>query len=281
MLTRIITSLCAICILIPALIFSDTWFFPISVSLVLVQCLFEAFKCINVHKNLAATLPAYIIGGAMPNLVRLFGAEKGIYVVAIAAISVIVYILYLFVLVIWSKGSFTHSDMASLVFLSFYITLAIAMVIYVRDFAEVGQYIYLLIFIGAWVTDIFAYFTGVFFGKHKLIERVSPKKTVEGSIGGTIFCTLAFITLGIVVENFFGRDANLIFLAISGVFISLIAQIGDLIMSVLKRHYGIKDFGRIFPGHGGMLDRFDSVLAVSLAIGALCMLSSIIGINMI
>ena len=84
-----------------------------------------------------------------------------------------------------------------------------------------------------------------------------------------------------VINAFFNGSANLIFLAVCGFIASVVSQIGDLIMSVIKRHYGIKDYGKIFPGHGGMLDRFDSVLAVSLAIGALCMLSSIIGINMI
>jgi phosphatidate cytidylyltransferase len=143
------------------------------------------------------------------------------------------------------------------------------------------MFIYLLIFIGAWTTDIFAYFTGFFFGKHKLIEDVSPKKTIEGSVGGTIFCALAFVLTGIIVDAFFEGNANLVFLAISGICISVIAQVGDLIMSVIKRHYGIKDYGKIFPGHGGMLDRFDSILAVSLGVAAMCMVSSVIGISFI
>ena len=151
------------------------------------------------------------------------------------------------------------------------------MVVYIRDFGANGKYLYLLIFIGAWVTDIFAYFTGVFFGKHKLIESVSPKKTIEGSIGGTLFCALGFVVMGIVA-NSFGCNANFVFLAIGGVIISVISQIGDLIMSVIKRHYGVKDYGRLFPGHGGMLDRLDSILAVSFALSALCMFSELVNI---
>lgn len=278
MLKRIITSICAACLLIPTLIFSDTWIFPIAMSFVSVLCLFEAYRCINVYKNLAATLPAYVIGGALPLLTRFMADGGALDLIAIVAITVVIYVLYLFVIVVWSNGSFTYTDMSSLVFISVYITLALSFVIYIRDFSDIGQYLYMLIFIGAWVTDIFAYFIGVLFGRHKLIERVSPKKTIEGSIGGTVFCTIAFVSLGLIVENFFGRDANLIFLAISGAFVSLIAQIGDLIMSVVKRHYGIKDFGKIFPGHGGMLDRFDSILSVSLGVGVMCLISYVTGI---
>jgi phosphatidate cytidylyltransferase len=103
-------------------------------------------------------------------------------------------------------------------------------------------------------------------GKHKLIPDVSPKKTVEGSIGGIAFCILAMVIFGIVVEAVSSYEANLIALAFAGLVISVVAQIGDLLMSVIKRTYGIKDYGKIFPGHGGILDRFDSILAVSIVL---------------
>jgi phosphatidate cytidylyltransferase len=166
--------------------------------------------------------------------------------------------------------------------MSIYIIAGLSSILFVRDIDHVGRYIYLLIFLGAWMTDIFAYFTGYFFGKHKLIEDVSPKKTIEGSIGGVIFCTLSFIGFGLVMKYCFsGYDVNLWFLGVSGVIISLVSQVGDLIMSVIKRHYGIKDYGKIFPGHGGMLDRFDSILAVSLALCALCMFGQLTGISLL
>ena len=118
-------------------------------------------------------------------------------------------------------------------------------------------------------------------GKHKLIPEVSPKKTIEGSIGGTLFCVLSFVVFGIVVDSFFGTNANLIFLAISGVFVAIVAQMGDLIMSLIKREYGIKDYGKLFPGHGGVLDRFDSILAVSLMLAIICVFAGIINISLI
>ena len=131
---------------------------------------------------------------------------------------------------------------------------------------ELSSYIYLLVFVGAWITDIFAYFTGMLFGKHKLCEAVSPKKTVEGSIGGTLFCALAFVVFGFITLNKNAEIWKYLILAASGLIISAVSQIGDLSMSLIKRHYGIKDFGKIFPGHGGMLDRFDSIIAVSIVL---------------
>ena len=131
------------------------------------------------------------------------------------------------------------------------------------------------------MSDTFAYFVGMLFGKHKLIEDVSPKKTIEGSIGGIFFCVVSFVVFGIIMDVFFDRSANILFLAISAVAVSVVSQIGDLIMSVIKRHYGIKDYGKLFPGHGGMLDRFDSILAVALVMSAICMLAGIMNIQLL
>ena len=116
---------------------------------------------------------------------------------------------------------------------------------------------------------------------NKLIEDVSPKKTIEGSIGGIVFCSVSFVVFGIIIQLITGRSANVLFLALSGIIVSVISQVGDLIMSVIKRHYNVKDYGKIFPGHGGMLDRFDSVLAVSLGMSAICMFAGIMGINLL
>jgi phosphatidate cytidylyltransferase len=202
-------------------------------------------------------------------------------VASICFVAAVLYLIVMFVSIVWSHGKFPFADGMAMYALGIYIIAAMNSIIYVRDFGDGGKYVYLLIFMGAWITDIFAYFTGVFFGKHKLIEDVSPKKTIEGSIGGIFFCALSFIVFGLIVGGFFDRDANLVFLAVSGVIVSVISQVGDLIMSVIKRHYGIKDYGKIFPGHGGMLDRFDSVLAVSLGMCAICMFAGIMGITLL
>ncbi len=279
MLKRIITSIVAVLIFIPILWFSHTPVFTAAIAIVSVTSLYEMFKCMGVHKKYALTVPMYISAVAFPTLQRMIDNEA--YVVTIAFVAAGIYIVYLFALVIWSHGSFTYNNAGSVFLTSLYILISLNMVIYIRDFGESGKYLYLLIFIGAWITDIFAYFTGFFFGKHKLIEDVSPKKTIEGSIGGTLFCAIAFALFGVAIDIFFEGNANIIFLAISGIIIAIIAQIGDLIMSVIKRQYNIKDYGKIFPGHGGMLDRFDSVLAVSLGVALVCMFSYMTGIQLI
>ena len=89
-----------------------------------------------------------------------------------------------------------------------------------------------------------------------------------------MFCVISTVLFGFVIEKFFNAEgitnANYLILIIAGVFASVVSQTGDLIMSVIKRHYGIKDYGKIFPGHGGVLDRFDSVLAVSMILAVIC-----------
>ncbi|MGM9683726.1 MAG: phosphatidate cytidylyltransferase [Eubacteriales bacterium] len=276
MLKRIITAVVAIAILVPVLFFSYTPVLCIAVAVVSVISLFEMYRCIGCHKKLYLCLPAYVFSVVSPFLIRYLG-DLVKYAV-IAFICGIVYLLYLFSVIVMSKGKYTFSDGCGFFVSTVYIVTALNSIIYVRDLGESGKYIYLLIFIGAWVTDTFAYFTGYFFGKHKLIPEVSPKKTVEGSIGGIVFCMVSFVVFGIIVDRFFGMNANVFFLAVSGVIVSVVSQIGDLIMSVIKRHYGIKDYGKIFPGHGGMLDRFDSILAVSAMLAAICLFADISGI---
>ena len=279
MIKRVITGACLVAVLIPLLVFSNTWVFPIAISLIGLLCVFEMARCVNLHKNIALTIPLYAFAIAFPLLQRSFVNDIS-FVVKIAAISGMFYLIYLFAFVVFSHGKILYTDAATLCLTVFYIFLGLNMLIYIRDFNK-GQYIYLLVFIGAWITDTFAYFTGVLFGKHKLIEDVSPKKTIEGSIGGTVFCAISFVVLGLVVGAIDKTvEPNIIFLAISGLLIAVISQLGDLIMSVIKRHYGIKDYGKLLPGHGGALDRFDSILAVSLGIAATCMFSSLTNISL-
>ena len=134
---------------------------------------------------------------------------------------------------------------------------------------------YLLIFMGAWVSDTFAYFTGKFIGKHKLIPSVSPKKTVEGAIGGIVFTLIAFVVFGIIVRHYFNVQVPIYQFCILGILLPIVSQIGDLIASCVKRQYGIKDFGKVFPGHGGVLDRFDSVMLVA---PTLCIIDAIVNL---
>ena len=113
------------------------------------------------------------------------------------------------------------------------------------------------------VTDIFAYITGKTIGKHKLAPVISPKKTVEGSIGGILGTVAVLLILGLVLEQADVLQVNFIKLALYAVTSSVVGQFGDLSMSAVKRCHGVKDYGTLFPGHGGILDRFDSLLFIA------------------
>ena len=121
----------------------------------------------------------------------------------------------------------------------------------------------LIAVLAAWVADVGAYFAGTLFGRHKLCPEISPKKTVEGLIGGTVVDVLVMLLCGVWFSAVFyqGRvEVNYVTLLLIGLFGSLISVLGDLSFSIIKRSCHIKDFGQVIPGHGGVLDRFDSVI---------------------
>lgn len=130
---------------------------------------------------------------------------------------------------------------------------------------DAGAALSLAPLVGAFMSDTGAYFMGRALGKHKLCPHVSPNKTVEGSIGGFIGSVVGMIIYHLVVKATVSLDLGWAMIIVLGLVGSLLGQIGDLSFSVIKREFGIKDYGAIFPGHGGVLDRFDSVLFVSPA----------------
>lgn len=121
----------------------------------------------------------------------------------------------------------------------------------------------LVILIGCWITDSCAYFSGYFFGKHKLAPEISPKKTIEGSVGGVLGVLIIMVAYSYVAGNIMNVSVNLISAAIVGFTAGIFSQFGDLCASIIKREHNIKDFGKIMPGHGGVMDRFDSLLFVA------------------
>jgi phosphatidate cytidylyltransferase len=122
-----------------------------------------------------------------------------------------------------------------------------------------GRFLVLIPFIAAFLADAGAYFTGIFFGRHKAFSNISPKKTVEGCIGGLVVGVAAVCVYGAVINTAFGLDVSAFSLVVLGLLGAIAAVLGDLAFSLIKRERGIKDYGRILPGHGGMLDRFDSM----------------------
>ncbi len=118
----------------------------------------------------------------------------------------------------------------------------------------------LLPLVSAFTSDASALFAGMAFGRHKLAPELSPKKTVEGAVGGLLGAIACTVLYGYIMQTGFGLAVSYPRLAVYGALGSLISQLGDLFFSYIKRQYGIKDYGNIFPGHGGVLDRFDSVV---------------------
>lgn len=125
-------------------------------------------------------------------------------------------------------------------------------------FLENGEFLILIPMITAWGSDVFAYLAGRTFGKNKLAPQISPNKTVEGSVGGIIGGIIGMFIFGYFTSSFI--EISPVMLGIIGGFGAILGQMGDLFFSVIKRQSGIKDFSNLIPGHGGILDRFDSVL---------------------
>lgn len=123
-----------------------------------------------------------------------------------------------------------------------------------------GAYLFYAVFLCAWGTDTAGYFFGYFFGKWKMTPRISPKKTIEGAIGGLITSAGAFAIVGFAAYMNTGIHINYLITSVIGVICSVVSICGDLSASVVKRCYGAKDYGHLIPGHGGIMDRFDSVL---------------------
>ncbi len=170
-------------------------------------------------------------------------------------------ILLAFLKVILTKMKFNINDLAITILGIVYIVGSIAFIPLIHGL-EHGKILVWYIFLAAWGTDIFAYLIGVKFGKHKF-SKISPKKSIEGCIGGIIGAIIFMLVYTICVNNLFNLGISYIYIAIIAIVLSVIGQIGDFAASTIKRYAGIKDFSNLIPGHGGLLDRMDSVMFVA------------------
>lgn len=131
--------------------------------------------------------------------------------------------------------------------------------VYLVNAKPSGHYLVWIIFIGSWLSDTAAFYSGKLFGKHKLSPKVSPKKTIEGSVGGLIGATIFTGIFGVVIQNYINIMPIYNYFII-GALCGLFGQLGDLVASSIKRYVEIKDYSNLIPGHGGILDRFDSII---------------------
>ncbi|MFP4286419.1 MAG: phosphatidate cytidylyltransferase [Candidatus Izemoplasmataceae bacterium] len=260
---RLITGAILTVILLPLIFIRPLYFYGI----VGVFTLIASFEIVNMlkHKHFIpkgmmiyfglATLTLYITLIAL--YVNLFVIES--LLVWLFAVLLTGLLLHVFI------EKLTSELLGKMILYMLYVGVSFAALSMVRS---EGVYTLLYLLILSMVTDMFAYFVGVKFGKHRLAPKISPKKSIEGSIGGSFFAVLFASIFAYYFDILpFERIGIFIIVAIfTGLLVSITAQIGDLVASSFKRDHGIKDYSNIFPGHGGVLDRFDSSSFAAIAL---------------
>ncbi len=260
MLVRVISAAVMLAIFIPCLFLSHTFLFDAVITLLCIMACFEMLRCIKFNKTWGVAIPSLLLSAFVPLCVRSINTG-----VSLSEFILLVFVVFLFLILgiaVFSHGKYKVQDVSTAFVLIFYIIFGFSSILAIRD-ADNGQYLFLMIFLSAWIPDTGAYFTGVLFGKHKLIPDVSPKKTVEGAIGGLAFGIIAFVVFGIIMQNLYDLTPNYILLGCMGLVLAIVSMCGDLIASLVKRQYDLKDYSKLIPGHGGIMDRFDSIIATA------------------
>lgn len=226
--------------------------------LMMLICMFATFEFLVPTKavqNKRMICTGIIISAVLPFLTYLAPS--------VAPIVIFIAVLYGFIEILNShKTNIQFKEVLMFLFASLIIPYFLSTMLQIF-LSENGNYYVLIPMISAWSSDTLALFTGVLFGKHKLAPNISPKKTIEGSIGGILGGIIGMVIFTYVVRTYFAFDFSYILAILIGIMGSILGQIGDLSFSTIKRTYKIKDYGYIIPGHGGILDRFDSVIFVA------------------
>lgn len=282
MKTRIITSVVAVGLFIPFCIFSTTpfWVFLIFAGLVSLLAVYEVLKCVGMHKNSVASGLSYGTALSAVLLTRL-GTNSTEHYFLVMSFVYFALLFLSFVNATFSKGKIPVVNSCVATMMTIYVSFSMASIVLLRDLGSegtIGAKIYLLAFIFAWVPDIGGYFFGKFFGKRKLIPDVSPKKTVAGFVGGVGSAVVVSVIYGFIIGLRLSDLTAFLVLAVLAVICAVVSVCGDLLASLVKRYFGIKDYGFIFPGHGGVMDRFDSVIAVAPFLYILCYLANSVGL---
>ncbi len=277
MKTRILTAIVSLAVFIGLLLLPPI-VFTIALAIVTLMMLYECYSATKADaamKIVGFVSAALIMGAVYPRYMGFGGYSQTAFLLIAVMVSIMLHML----LVVFEHGKKNYKEVLSNGFLTFYIILSTACILFTK--ASRGTSLMLLIFIAAWSTDTCAYFSGRFFGKHKLIPHVSPNKTVEGAIGGVIGAIVVCFIYICIKELIDGSTVKtmvtwspilLLWAAIFGGAGGIFSQLGDLVASSIKRDTEIKDFGWIFPGHGGFMDRFDSVIFIAPIIYGLLMI---------
>ncbi len=272
MKTRIITAAVGLCLLAVVLALFDTVFFDLVLALICLIGMHEVYSAMGFGRR-----QWYLFAMAIPyTLLIMLSSSAAVRAVILPASFLVV--LYYNICLIVKHGTLDFGRLAGFVYFGGVILFCFYSLIYLKRQLPIDQYGYdavyfiLLILCFAWGGDTAAYFAGRAFGRHKLAPIVSPHKTVEGAVGGVIGSMVAGLLVTFVYGLLSGRlqvftvninpQHYLVILGL-GALASVLGILGDLFASAVKRQVGIKDYGTIFPGHGGILDRFDSVMFIA------------------
>jgi phosphatidate cytidylyltransferase len=271
---RTISSVIIISVALLAVILSEYIVYPIALALLGIIALFEVLRVVGVNNKPMIAIPAYLFAIAFPVGAYFLTESSAIFFLLAIAGGMFVYLLLLMGVSVFSKGKTSFVCISEAFVAVVYITVSMTSLSLLRYFdRECGVWMVVLAFMIAWATDTFAFATGKLFGKHKLIPEISPKKTIEGSVGGVVVCIIFCFVYGFGLDLIFENiTVDYLVLGLCALILSLVSQLGDLIASLLKREHGVKDYGTIFPGHGGVMDRFDSVFAISTILLIVCIL---------
>lgn len=205
-------------------------------------------------------------------IITAFSSNAGL----VMTVLTILYAFALFMYMVFNHETCDFASISELFFQTAYVAVLFAHIILVRKL-PFGKYIIWFIFITAWLSDTMAYAVGMRFGRNKLIPQISPKKTVEGALGGLLGSVLFNVIFGLVCAYGFKLNVKFLALIILAIVAGIVSQLGDLTASCIKREHNIKDYSNLLPGHGGILDRFDSVLFVAPTVYYFAVIFSIIG----
>lgn len=254
MKTRTIVGVIAIPLFILLIFFAPLWAFSILVGLISAGSAWELLRCVDANAPTRFRIYASAAGFLIP-VVFVFVNNPAVIWTAVYVVTVLMFAEFML-----SFKNEKHVKFETVLYVIFAgIVMPMMLVSLVRIGVREHSSAYLFLpFVAAFSSDSGAYFAGYFWGKKKAFPHLSPKKTVAGCIGGVVAAIILMIVYGVVLGQL-GFQANYLYLGIYGLLGSLACQLGDLAFSAIKRQYGIKDYGHLIPGHGGMLDRFDSM----------------------
>jgi len=290
MAVRLISSAVGIAVLIIVMICSDTFLLPLVLGFIIGVILFELIRAVKGEQFRLASVGVILYGVAMAFLrfyQYVYFNQTNIHEALGVAERIVfpVCLLMVFIEYIWHHQSFKVEQLGFMTGAMYLIPWSITQLIDLKFTGTHGMFYLFMALCGAWMADSGAYFSGVALGKHKLCPTISPKKTVEGFVGGLLSNAVVFVIVFVVYSNVMKGKGNpmpdmdiitCMKIALLGVVCAGISVLGDLTASVIKREKGIKDYGNIMPGHGGLMDRFDSVLFVVPAFHAFMNLFTIL-----